>query len=381
MRPVPERVVNIVVDRNIRAAEATFGAHARLTFMDGRAIRNQHLREAGALVVRTATRVDEPLLRGTPVRFVGTTSIGTDHMDLGWLRRQGIAWANAPGCNADAAAQYTLAMAWLACERLGRNLADSTAGIIGSGNVGSRVRALFGVLGMPVVANDPPLADTGVDGLVSLEEALAQDIVCLHVPLTRDGPYPTHRFIGRKELGRMRPGALLVNSARGDVVDGDALLAELRSGRLHAALDVWPGEPLIEAALLEATTVATPHVAGYSDDGKRRGTLMVYAAFCAWAGLTPVAPPAAPGAAPVLRIEAGEDALTRAFDAACFVRRHDAAMRELIGLSPLQRARQFDGLRRDYPPRRDFPAWRVQCADLESARLCHHLGFTATAAT
>jgi erythronate-4-phosphate dehydrogenase len=373
--------MNIVVDRNIRAAEATFGAHARLHFMDGRAIRNEHLRDAEALVVRTATRVDEALLRGTPVGFVGTTSIGTDHLDLGYLERRGIAWANAPGCNADAAAQYTLAMAWLACERLDRELAGLTAGIVGCGNVGSRVRTLFRALGMSVVANDPPLTDAGVTGLVTLDEALAQAVVCLHVPLTRGGPYPTLRFIGRERLGRMQPGALLVNTARGDVVDGDALLAGLRSGRLHAVLDVWPAEPLLDAALLEATTVATPHVAGYSDDGKRKGTLMVYAAFCAWAGLKPVEPPAAPGEPPVLRIEAGEDALARALEAACFVRRHDAAMRQLTGLSMERRAEEFDRLRRDYPPRRDFQAWRIQCADLESARLCHHVGFTATAAT
>jgi erythronate-4-phosphate dehydrogenase len=179
----------------------------------------------------------------------------------------------------------------------------------------------------------------------------------------------------------MRPGALLLNTARGDVVHGDALLGELRSGRLHAALDVWPGEPLIDAALLEATTVATPHVAGYSDDGKRRGTLMVYAAFCAWAGLTPVAPPEPPGAAPRLHVEAGKNALPQAMDAACFVRRHDAAMRLLTGLSIERRAQEFDRLRREYPPRRDFQAWRIECADLESARLCHHVGFTATAAT
>jgi erythronate-4-phosphate dehydrogenase len=372
--------MNIIVDQNIRAAEATFGAHARLRFLDGRAIRNEHLRDAEALVVRTATRVDETLLRGTPVGFVGTTSIGTDHLDLGFLQRQGIAWANAPGCNADAAAQYTLAMAWLACERLGRSLAGRSAAIVGCGNVGSRVQALFRALGMPAVANDPPLAEAGRGDLVDLDEALAQDIVCLHVPLTRGGPYPTHRFIGREQLGRMRRGALLVNTARGDVVDGDALLAELRSGRMHAALDVWPGEPLLDAALLEGTTVATPHVAGYSDDGKRKGTLLVYAAFCAWAGFTPVAPPAPAADPPLLRIEPGENALARAMDAACFVRWHDAAMRELTGLSLRRRAREFDRLRRDYPPRRDFRAWRIQCADLESARLCHNVGFTATAA-
>lgn len=370
--------MNIVVDRNIRAAEATFGAHARLRFMDGRAIRRKHLLDADALLVRTATRVDEALLDGTPVGFVGTTSIGTDHMDIAWLERRGVAWANAPGCNADGTAQYTLAMAWLACERLDRRLTGLTAGIVGCGNVGSRVCTLFEALDMPVVANDPPLADAGATGLVTLDEALAQDIVCLHVPLTRGGPCPTHRFIGRAELGRMTPGALLVNTARGDVLDGGALLSELRSGRLHAALDVWPGEPLLDAALLEATTVATPHVAGYSDDGKRKGTLLVYAAFCAWAGLTPVAQPAPPAAAPLLRIEAGENALASALDAACFVQRHDSAMRDLIRLSVELRAAAFDRLRRDYPPRFDFQNWRIDQHGSGSSRTLRALGFRVT---
>jgi erythronate-4-phosphate dehydrogenase len=371
--------MRIVVDRNIRAAEATFGAHARLTLMDGRAIRNEHLREADALLIRTATRVDETLLSGTPVGFVGTTSIGTDHFDLPFLERQGIAWANAPGCNADSAAQYTLAMVWLACERLGRSLPALSAGVIGRGNVGSRVQDLLRALGMAVVANDPPLSDAGVAGLVSFEEALAQDVVCLHVPLSRDGPYPTHRFVGARQLDRMRPGALLINTARGDVIHGAALRTALETGRLHAALDVWPGEPRVDAGLLRAAIVATPHVAGYSDDGKRRGTLMVYAAFCAWAGLERVAPPPPPAAPPPLHVASGEDALARALDAACFVRRHDAALRELAGASAGARAAGFDRLRRDYPPRRDFAAWRIECPDLESARLCHNVGFSTTA--
>ena len=372
--------MRIVADQNIRAAEATFGAHARLRRMDGRAIRKEHLLDADALLVRTATRVDATLLDGTPVGFVGTTSIGTDHLDLDWLAQQGITWANAPGCNADSAAQYTLAMAWLACDRLGLDLRGLSAGIVGCGNVGSRVRALFRVLGMQVAACDPPLADAGMSGLVSLDEALEQDVVSLHVPLTREGPYPTHRFIGRAELDRMQTGAVLINTARGDVIDGQALRAALQSERLHAALDVWPGEPEIDVALLEAVTVATPHVAGYSDDGKRRGTLMVYAAFCAWAGVAPVAPPAAPDEPPVLRIAAGEAVLSRALDAACFVRRHDSAMRAMADLAPASRVREFDRLRRDYPHRRDFQAWRIACPDLESARLCHNLGFTKTAA-
>ena len=366
--------MKIVIDQNIRGAESTFGRHGELTFLEGRSIRNEHLRDAEALVIRTATRVDAELLQDTPVRFVGSTSIGLDHIDTTWLDGKGIAWANAPGCNADGTAQYTLAIAWLACERLGRPLTELSAAVIGRGNVGSRVQSLLQALDASVVANDPPLADAGVPGLVSLEEALAQDIVCLHVPLTRQGPYPTLRFIDATALAHMNPGALLINSARGDVVNGGALLDELRAGRLQAALDVWPGEPQIDTALLEAVTVATPHVAGYSADGKYNGTRMVYEAFCHSAGLDPF-PIAAPTDEPELRIPAGVDPVGHALGATCFVERHDAAMRELALCGDEERAGGFDRLRRDYPVRRDFQAWRVHCADPSGARALGKLGF------
>ena len=369
--------MHIVVDRNIRAAPATFGAHARLSFLDGRDIRRQDLVSADALLVRTATRVDAELLEGTPVRFVGSTSIGTDHMDTAWLDSAGIRWANAPGCNADAAAQYTLAMAWLASARLGRNLQELSVGIVGRGNVGSRVMALFEALGMDVVANDPPLAEAGVQRLVSLDAVLERDLVCLHTPLTRLGPHPTWRLFNASVLGAMNDGALLLNAGRGDVVDGDALRRELGAGRLAAALDVWPGEPRIDAEILRASTVATPHVAGYSDDGKRRGTLMVYRAFCEWAGLAPVEPPGPPWSPAPLRVSAGREGLGQALEAACFVSRHDAGLRALAALSMDERALGFDRLRRDYPPRRDFQAWTIECPDLESEQLCHNVGFAA----
>jgi erythronate-4-phosphate dehydrogenase len=367
--------MKIVVDQNIRGAEATFGAHADLIFMEGRAIGRNDLLDTDALIIRTATRVDAALLSGTPVRFVGSTSIGTDHMDTDWLDGAGIAWSNAPGCNADSAAQYTLAMIWLACARLGRPLEGASAGIIGRGNVGSRVQKLLEAMGVRVVANDPPLADAGEPGLVALDEALAQDLVCLHVPLTTDGPYPTHRMIAREALNGMHDGALLVNAGRGDVVDGEALLAELTDGRLHAALDVWPGEPFIDPDLLRASCVATPHIAGYSDDGKRLGTLMVYTAFCAWAGLEPARVATAPGDGQRLDVPAGEDVLGSALDAACFVQLHDSELRALADVSPEQRAAGFDRLRRNYPLRRDFKAWRIHTGDAGAARLLRSLGF------
>jgi erythronate-4-phosphate dehydrogenase len=368
--------LNIIVDRNVRGAESTFGRHGRLTFLDGRSICPGHLEDAEALIIRTATRVDHKLLRGCPVGFVGTTSIGTDHLDIEFLNRQGISWANAPGCNADSAAQYTLAMIWLACRRLDRNLADLRVGIIGRGNVGSRLLQLLTALGVKCVANDPPLSEQGVTGLVSLDEALKQDIVSLHVPLDRTGPYPTYRFISSDEMIQMPDGALLVNAARGDVVDGDALEAELSSGRLHAALDVWPGEPNFNSSLLELSCVATPHVAGYSEDGKRNGTRQVYEAFCSWSGLSPAAPVPPDIPKPVLELPDAGHALSQALDSTCFVNQHDQEMRRLIPLDEAQRAVEFDRLRKDYPMRRDFQAWTIKCPDPALTPALRKIGFS-----
>ena len=368
--------MKIIVDQNIRGAGSTFGRHARLEVVDGRKLRAEHLLDTDVLIIRTTTRVDQQLLQGSKVGFVGTTSIGTDHLDIDWLEQQGITWASAPGCNADSAAQYSLAMMWLACERLGRRLAEQRVGIIGRGNVGSRVQRLLAALGVESVANDPPLAELGEPGLVSQEETLAQDIISLHVPLERGGAHPTYRFIASEQLARMPDHALLVNTARGDVIDGDALMAELGAGRLQAALDVWPGEPVFSAELLESTTVATPHVAGYSDEGKRNGTHIVYRAFCEWAGLQPFKPAEPSGGRLELDIATGENAISKALDATCFVRRHDDEMRALSSLEPGERAIEFDHLRREYPYRRDFHAWTIRCQDSKSARVLDRLGFS-----
>ena len=368
--------MKIVVDQNIRGAGSTFGRHAKLEVVDGRKLRAEHLVDTDVLIIRTTTRVDRHLLQDSKVGFVGTTSIGTDHLDIDWLEQQGITWASAPGCNADSAAQYTLAMMWLACERLGCKLADQRVGIVGRGNVGSRVQSLLAALGVESVANDPPLADRGEPGLVSQEEALAQDIVSLHVPLKRGGAHPTYRFIASGQLARMSANSLLVNTARGDAVDGVALMAELEKGRLRAALDVWPGEPIFSSELLESTTVATPHVAGYSDEGKRNGTHIVYQAFCEWAGLQPFKPAEPSGGRLELDIAAGENAISKILDASCFVRRHDVEMRALSSLDPGDRAIEFDRLRREYPYRRDFHAWTIRCQDSGMAQILGLLGFS-----
>jgi erythronate-4-phosphate dehydrogenase len=278
--------MHALADRNIARLDQTFGQELTLTRFEGRSLDRNQLGDAEVLLVRSVTPVDENLLSGSRVRFVGSATIGTDHLDTDWLERNGIVWAAAPGCNADAAAQYTLAMMMLACRRLGRRLAAQRVGIIGHGNVGSRLRRLLDVLGVETRVNDPPLlAAGGLDPGVraaSLEEALAGDIVSLHVPLTRGGRWPTAGMIDARAFSKIHPGALLVNASRGGVVDGTALGQALAQQRVFAALDVWPGEPNVDADLLAAITVASPHVAGYSVEGKERGTRMIFDAFRRW---------------------------------------------------------------------------------------------------
>ncbi len=360
---------NVVADANIPCLDETFGSHARVVRREGRRICRADLADAEALLVRSVTRVDSDLLKGTPVKFVGTATIGTDHLDTAWLDAAGITWASAPGCNAAAAAQYTLAMMMLACERLESDFFEQTVGIIGHGNVGSRLAALLQALGVECVANDPPLEAAGQRGLVSLDKALAQDIVSLHVPLTRTGPHPTWRMISEHELGRIPDGGVLVNAARGDVLDGDALLRELAIGRLHAALDTWPGEPEADPALVTAATVATPHVAGYSHEGKVNGTYMIYGKFLSWLGQGRLMS----GLVPETLMSPTASSLTKLIVNVTGVERDDARLRKILDLEQHRVAAAFDRLRAEYPTRHEFTNYRV--IDPELVGLAEKLGF------
>jgi len=369
--------LKIVVDHNIPGVDRTFACHGDVVAIDGRAMDRDQLRMAQALIVRSVTAVNEDLLEGTDVRFVGTTTIGTDHMDIRWLEQRGIRWASAPGCNADAAAQYTLAMMLLAGKRLGFNLGSCSVGIVGHGNVGSRLHNLLDAYGVKIIeVCDPPLADAGKHGMISMAEIANCDVVTFHVPLTRSGPYPTIGLVGEPFLSCLHAGALLVNTSRGKVTQSEALQNWLASGLGHAALDVWPDEPDIDAGLLGLTTVATPHVAGYSLDGKMRGTEMVYLKFCNWLKTNPVSRNLVSALAPQFRADNRGLTTERAVLTACPVERDDAQMRKLAQLSPDRRPAFFDELRRTYPQRRDFSGWRLSSdAPEEIAMTLRKLGF------
>ncbi len=381
---VPGASMKIVIDRNIPAAQDTFGQHGELIAVDGRQLDARAMQQIGpvdALIVRSVTRVDDALLRTSRARFVGTATIGTDHLDKDYLQQNGITWASAPGCNADAAAQYTLAMMLLACQRLDKNLTSSSVGIVGLGNVGGLLQALLTACGVRQLrVCDPPRAQTEPGDWSTLREIAQCDIVTLHVPLSLSGPHATRRMIDKGFLQLLKPGSLLLNTSRGPVIDGEALKSWLGRGAGHAALDVWPDEPHIDAALLTGVSVATPHVAGYSVDGKTRGTLMIYDAFCRWQGL---AADACVPAAPLLQALQSEtlpaeacESVRQAVLAACPVARDDAALSACGQLGPEDQVSRFDGLRKNYPARRDFAGWKLpEGVPEEQARLLKTLGF------
>ena len=346
--------MRLLIDENVAAAERAFAAFGEVATLPGRAITRADVADARALIVRSVTSVGPKLLDGTDVRFVGTATSGYDHIDRSWLDAKGIGFAHAPGCNAVAVTDWVVA-ALAALHAQGRHrFGRGSVGVIGAGQVGARVARRLAALGYDVAVCDPPRAAAeGRAGFVDLEQALERDVVTLHVPLASEGPYPTRDLIGAQALARIPSGAVLLNAARGGVVDEDALATRLDDGpELVAAIDTWAGEPAIDVDLLPRVALATPHVAGNSREGRLRGTALIAAAAGRffrvhsdwdWRGELPPAPAASTVPDPV-------DAVLGAYDP----RADDARLRGLLKTSPGERGRAFDRIRRECPQRREF---------------------------
>jgi erythronate-4-phosphate dehydrogenase len=355
-------MMKIIADENIPAVAEAFGTLGEVTLLPGRGLRAGDVRAADVLLVRSVTRVDRELLEGSRVRFIGSATIGFDHIDRDYLKSRAIGFATAPGSNATSAAEYVVSALLTLGERVGFTLAGRTVGIVGCGNVGSRVRDRLAALGCQCLINDPPLRErTGHGVFVGLDTVLQADIISLHVPLEKAGQYPTWHLFDAALLRQLKPGAVLINTSRGAVVDNAALEALLTTRPdLSVVLDVWEGEPSISMALLEKVALGTAHIAGYSLDGKLRGTEMIYRAACDHFGYTPRwnAADVLPAAESLdLRGGTGADAIERLREAVFRVydvRADDARLRGLLMLTPEERPAAFDRLRKDYPQRREF---------------------------
>ncbi|WP_104097454.1 MULTISPECIES: 4-phosphoerythronate dehydrogenase PdxB [Stutzerimonas stutzeri subgroup] len=360
--------MHILADENIPLVDEFFAGFGEIRRMPGRSINRAALENVDVLLIRSVTRVDREMLEGSAVRFVGTCTIGTDHLDLDYFEQAGIEWASAPGCNARGVVDYVLGSLLALSEVRGEALARRRFGVVGAGEVGGRLLEVLRGLGWDVRVCDPPRQVREAGDFVSLDEILAEcDVISLHTPLTLGGDWPTFHLFDQARLSRLRPGTWLINASRGAVVDNAALRdLLLQRPDLEAVLDVWEGEPQVDVALAGLCRIATPHIAGYSLDGKLRGTAQIYAALCAARGVEPAIELAQLMPGPALTelafASSAEPAemLATLCRAVYDPRRDDADFRRSLLGDEAQRRAGFDLLRKQYPPRREIDGLKVR---------------------
>ena len=381
--------MRLVADENIPLLDDFFAPFGDIVRLPGRSIDRAALIDADILLVRSVTPVTPALLRGTPVRFVGTCTIGTDHLDLPGLAAVGVSVASAPGCNARGVVEYVLSCLLTLAERTGESWRDRTVGILGIGEVGGRLASTLEALGVRCLRCDPPRAERGEAGLHTLDELIAgADVISCHVPLTRVGDHPTFHLFDQARLLALRPGAWLINSSRGPVLDNQALATVLQERPdLQVILDVWEHEPEADPALARLCALVTPHIAGYSLDGKLRGTEQIYRALCEHLQQPPgiflqaLAPAAGRASVQFSADTPAEWILARALRWVYDVRDDDARMRHMLetATSPAGIRAGFDRLRKHYPLRREASLLDIAGTDnfsQEAVSLLRAAGFT-----
>lgn len=279
----------IVIDNAIPYIRGVFDKVADVAYLPASNIDNCAVKDADALIVRTRTKCNAALLDGSAVRHIFTATIGYDHIDTAYCASHGIVWQNAPGCNASAVAQYVGSALSLLPMLKNENLIGKTIGIVGHGHVGKQVEKIAKMLGMKVLLNDPPLSDSGIPGYCSFDEIAANaDVITFHTPLTFTGWYATYHLLDAYNVAKLRRKPLIINAARGGVVNEQVLLAALDMGIVSACvIDCWENEPRINRELLAEALIGTPHIAGYSADGKFNATRMAIDAVAEWFNLRP----------------------------------------------------------------------------------------------
>ena len=372
--------MKILVDENMPYARELFSRLGEVKAVPGRPIPTEALTDADALMVRSVTKVNEALLGDKAIKFVGTATAGTDHVDQAWLEQAGIGFSAAPGCNAIAVVEYVFSALLMLAERDGFALADRTVGIVGVGNVGGRLQKRLEALGIKTLLCDPPRADNGEEGdFRSLDELVAQaDVLTFHTPLYKDGPYKSLHLADEALISSLKPGTILINACRGPVVDNAALLKCLNAGQqLSVVLDVWEPEPDLNLALLDKVDLGTSHIAGYTLEGKARGTTQVFEAYSRFIGqpqevaLSSLLP--APEFGRIsLHGPLDQPTLKRLVHLVYDVRRDDAPLRKVAGIPG-----EFDKLRKNYLERREWSSLTVECDDADAAALLQKLGFNA----
>lgn len=372
--------MKIVCDNKIPFLKGVLEPYAEVVYLPGAKIAKADLLDADGLIVRTRTKCKREILEGTNVKFIATATIGFDHIDGAYCDSAGITWTNAAGCNSSSVAQYIASTILnLAVEKKFK-LSDMTIGIVGVGNVGSKVAKFAKTAGMKVLLNDPPRARReGEAGFVSLEKLLSDsDIITFHVPLTMDGPDKTYHMADKIFFNSIAKRAWFINSSRGEVTDTAELKNILKTGRIAGAiLDVWENEPNIDLEMLGLAKFATPHIAGYSTDGKANGTAMSVQVLAKFFGISKLEnwyPTDVPKpAVTVIKVDCEgktkEQILLEAVKFTYDVKEDDKRLRAAPG--------NFEKLRETYPLRREFPVFKVELlnGNGDIAEILGKLGF------
>lgn len=378
--------MKIIADENIPFVSECFSSIGEVETVPGREITPCVIADADVLLVRSITSVGADLLAGSKVRFVGTATIGFDHIDIEYLSQNKIGFASAPGSNANSAAEYVISALLNIAKRHSIDLEGKSIGIIGVGNVGSRVAKKASALGMKLLLNDPPLQrQTGDSKYLPIEKLFDCDFVTLHTPLTFEREDKTVHLADGKFFKSLKKGCIFINASRGGVVDSSALKTAIEESRLQATvLDVWENEPNIDIELFEMVDFGTPHIAGYSLDGKIAGMIMIYKEACEYFELEvkfdidsflPV--PAIPELKINTQSVSEQDVLLGVVEKIYDIKADDVRLRRMLEESAKERGKYFDSLRKNYPVRREFQNTRIIVEDKNSslARKLKGIGF------
>lgn len=372
--------MRIVIDANIPLGKAFFSTLGEVVPVPPREISHNHLRNADALIVRSVKTIDKALVNNTSLKFVGTCTAGFDHLDTKALDELGVAWTNAPGCNANSVVEYVFS----ALSALDIQWSEKKIGIVGCGQVGGLLLQRLLQFNAECICYDPYLNRSDNPYLTDFDDLFECDVICIHAPYTFDAKFPSHHLFNQNNLSKLQPGAVLINAGRGGVVDNQALKQLVpKRPDLTVVLDVWENEPSIDSQLLDLVNIATPHIAGHSIDGKIKGTSMIYQKLCEFLEVKPAVSTeqldSGVNMQPIIIDEQSTQAAVASAVLNAYHAKHDS-LKWINTIKEKALADSFDAYRKHYPERREFYHHSVQLKGECNNELCRHqltaLGFT-----
>ncbi|MGP1929825.1 MAG: 4-phosphoerythronate dehydrogenase [Arsenophonus sp. ER-BJ3-MAG3] len=373
--------MKILIDENMPYAMQLFETIGEVKAVSGRLISSSQVEKVDALIVRSVTKVNKALLKESKVKFVGTATAGFDHVDKHWLEKEGITFSSAPGCNAIAVVEYVFSALLLLAEQNCFNLREKIVGIIGVGNIGKRLNENLKAFGVNTLLCDPPRADIqdSSEQFWPLEKLVNQaDILTFHTSLSKSSRYSSYHLLNKELLSSIPEGRIIINTSRGEVIDNHALLKALEDGKkIDVILDVWEHEPNILLPLLSKVRICSPHIAGYSLEGKLRGTVYIFTVFKKFLGYSKKTE--VDNLLPIAKFneisfngELTQENLKCLVHLVYDLRRDDSQLRKVAHIIG-----QFDHLRKFYPDRREWSSLKVNCDNADVADILKKLGFNA----